>query len=125
MTPKFLVRTAAVVALAAALASCGSDDSGDADASAGTEEPVVIDVTIADGHVHPSGETVEADVGQEIEVRVDSDAADVLHVHSSPEHEYTIKPTEDQVFRFAIDNPGQVEIEAHETETLVAEVVVS
>ncbi len=85
----------------------------------------MLDVTIADGVVRPSGETLEAEVGQDIEVRIDSDAADEMHVHSSPEHEFDIKPADDQVFRFSIDTPGQVEVETHETETVVAKIVVS
>jgi hypothetical protein len=118
-----LVGLVAAVVLAAALTSCGGDEP--AAASSDSKEPVVIDVTIADGEVSPAGKQVDAAVGQPIEVHVDSDAPDELHVHSSPEHEYEIKPADDQVFRFSIDQPGQVEIETHETDTVVAELVVS
>lgn len=88
-------------------------------------QPVVLDVTIADGEVNPAGKQLEASVGQEIEVRVTSDAADELHVHSSPMHEFQIKPRGAvQVFTFAIEQPGQAEIETHETATVVCELVV-
>ena len=140
------------LALAAALGSCGADDSspsGDetsasadpspsgnetsatnepspsSEETSASEEPVVIDITIANGNVTPAGEQVEAAVDQEIELHVDSDAADELHVHSSPEHEFAVKPVGDQVFTFSINQPGQVEIETHETETVIAELVVS
>ena len=125
-TARPLAGVVGALALAAALGSCGGDDSSaPADQTSGSDEPVVIDVTIADGKVTPAGEQVEAAVGQEIEVRVDSDAADELHVHSSPEHEFEIEPGDDQVFTFSIGQPGQVEIETHETDTVVAELVVS
>ena len=134
------------LSLAVGLGACGDDSDGGAASQTSTSdsspsepsqpsrsepptsdaaEPVVIDVTIADGTVTPAGETVEAEVGQEIEVHVASDAADELHVHSSPEHEFEIEPGRHQLFTFSIDQPGQVEIETHETETVVAELVVT
>ena len=121
-----LTVVAAAVAVTAALASCGDDDAGASSPGTGSEtDPVVVDVTIADGTVTPSGEQLEAAVGQEIELRITSDAPDEVHVHSSPEHEFAIEPGEEQVFTFSIDQPGQIEIETHETETVVAEIEVS
>ena len=117
-----------VLVVAAGLASCGDDDpepTTEPTSEPQGGDPVVINVTIADGKVTPAGEQVEAAVGQPIEVHVDSDAADELHVHSSPEREYEIEPADDQVFTFSIDRPGQVELETHETDTVVVELVVS
>ena len=108
-----------------AVASCGDDDPGSASPSGPDADPVVIDVTIAGGKVTPSGEQIEAEVGQPIEIRVDSDAPDSLHVHSSPEREFEVEAADDQVFTFSVDTPGQVEIETHETDTVVAELEVS
>ena len=91
----------------------------------GDDQPVVLDVTIADGEVNPAGKQLEASVGQEVELRVTSDAADELHVHSSPMHEFEIKPGgREQVFTFTIEQPGQAEIETHETATVISELVV-
>ncbi len=140
----------AALALGAAGCGDGGDEGGsegdDADSSATTtttpdesehpshhsettEEPdddaVVLDITIANGDVSPAGTTVEAKVGQPIELRVDSDAADELHVHSNPEHEFEVKPADGQVFTFTVQQPGQVEIETHETGVVVAELVVT
>ena len=101
---------------------CGADGSGDGSST----EPVVVDITIAGGEVTPTGDEVEATVGQPIELHVDSDAADELHVHSQPEHEFDVEadPGAEQVFEFTIDIPGQVDVESHETgETLVTLVV--
>ena len=97
----------------------------DGDSAQGDDQPVVLDVTIADGEVNPAGKQLEASVGQKIELRVTSDAADELHVHSSPMHEFEIKPGgREQVFTFTIEQPGQVEIETHETATVISELVV-
>jgi hypothetical protein len=121
-----LTALAAAVVMTTAVASCGGDDADSPSSETDSEtDPVVLDVTIADGAVTPSGEQLEAAVGQEIELRVTSDAPDELHVHSSPEQEFAVEPGEDQVFTFTIDQPGQIEIETHETETVVAEVEVS
>ena len=143
-----LHRSAAWVAVVAALslgvAGCGDDgdDASDTEttttsspdepsdsASEPSDEPdddaVVLDITIADGEVTPAGETVEAKVGQPIELRVDSDAEDELHVHSNPEHEFEVKAADGQDFTFTIEQPGQVEIETHETGVVVAELVVT
>jgi hypothetical protein len=125
-TVRTLTALVAAVAMSAALASCGDDDAGSPPAETTREaDPLVVDVTIADGEVTPSGEQLEAAVGQEIELRVTSDAPEELHVHSSPEREFEVGPGEDQVFTFSIDQPGQVEIETHETATVVAELEVS
>jgi len=65
-------------------------------------------------------------VGQPIELRVDSDVADELHVHSEPEQEFEVEadPGTDQVFTFSVDLPGQVEVELHELEATIVELVV-
>ena len=125
MPPAAAAYTAAAVVVLCALVSCGGDDSEASDTPPSTADPVVLDVTIADGVVRPAGERLEAEVGQDIEVRIDSDAADMLHVHSSPEHQYEVKQGDDQVFTFSIDTPGEVELASHETETVVAIIVVS
>ena len=120
-----LTAVVAALLLAGALVSCDDAPDDPQQSSADSQEPVVIDIRIADGEVTPAGEQVDVAVGQEIRVRVDSDATDGLHVHSVPEHEYEIEAANNQVFTFSIDEPGQVEVETHETETVVAEIVVS
>lgn len=134
--------------LALGLAACGDDDAasgeeptsvrdsptteqepeGGGDDPKPPEDPaddaLVIDVTIEGGEISPAGEQVDAAVGQPIELRVDSDTAEELHVHSTPEHTFQVAPKDGQVFEFSVERPGQVEIEAHESGTLVAELVV-
>ena len=98
------------------LTACGAD-----------EQPagqVVVDITIRDGEVSPAGAEIEATVGEPIELRVDSDVAEELHLHTSPDQSFEVKPTDGQVFTLTIDKPGQVELETEETGVLVAELVV-
>jgi hypothetical protein len=119
-----LARTAVMTSLAVmALAGCGEDE---ASSDASRDDTVVVDITIADGEVTPTGEEVEARVGEPIELHVDSDAADELHVHSQPEHSFEVEadPGNEQVFGFTVDIPGQIDVESHETGGTIVTLVV-
>lgn len=85
---------------------------------------LVIDVTIKGGDVTPTNAQLETKVKNPIVVRVDSDAADQLHVHSSPEHAFNIEPRAGQQVQFTVDVPGQVEIELHQLQKTIATVQV-
>ncbi|MEU4315673.1 hypothetical protein [Nocardia sp. NPDC024068] len=89
-----------------------------------TMESLRIEVRLAGGTVTPVGERLEARVGQPIEVLVDSDTADELHVHAHPDHTFAVSPGDDQRFRFTVDIPGRVDIELHHAERTVATVLV-
>lgn len=85
---------------------------------------VVIDVTIADGKVTPVNQLVQAAVRQPIIIRVTSDTDDELHVHSSPEHTFAVKPGSLQSFQFEVEVPGRVDVELHRLNRVVATVTV-
>ncbi|MFE6858223.1 hypothetical protein [Nocardia sp. NPDC057668] len=85
---------------------------------------LVITVRIADGSVDPTGAVLDAKAGGPIEVVVDSDARDELHVHGTPEHSFAIVPGAGQRFRFTIDVPGRVDLELHEAGRTVATLLV-
>ncbi|MDV3123740.1 hypothetical protein M1247_02320 [Mycobacterium sp. 21AC1] len=124
-------------------AGCGGSD-GDADStasasttpSASTVSPsdmtdqqqptarLLIDVTIKEGQVTPTNEALQGKVGQPIVVRVNSDAADELHVHSVPEHTFGIEPKSGQQFQFTVDVPGTVDIELHTLNRTIASIQV-
>jgi len=87
-------------------------------------ERLIIDVTIKGGEVTPTNEQLQAKVTDPIIVRVTSDVADELHVHSTPDHTFTIEPRSGQQFQFAVDVPGQVEIELHQLQKTIATVSV-
>ncbi|BBY18876.1 hypothetical protein [Mycolicibacterium litorale] len=128
-----------VTAAALVAAACGgSQDSGQASPSpsASTVSPsqmtdqqrptdrLTIDVSIEGGNVTPTNARLEGKVGQPIVLRVNSDAADELHVHSVPDHTFTVEPKPGQQFQFTVDVPGNVEIELHDLHRVIASVQV-
>ncbi|MCV7355569.1 hypothetical protein [Mycolicibacterium fluoranthenivorans] len=133
-----LIKTLAAVCAAALIAGCGSSTTPEntgTTSSTGTAAPemtdqqspperVVIDVTIAGGNVTPTNQQVQAKVKQPIIVRINSDAADQLHVHSNPEHTFDIKPENGQAFQFTVDVPGKVDVELHHLDKTVATITV-
>ncbi|MBU8828236.1 hypothetical protein [Mycolicibacterium goodii] len=137
-----VVVLAPAVALTLALltAACGSGDTAEetsaapASPSESTVNPsdmtdqqqapnrLVIDVTIKGGEVTPTNEQLQGKVGDPIVVRVNSDAADELHVHSNPEHTFPIEPRSGQQFQFTVEVPGTVDIELHQLNRVIASV---
>ena len=85
---------------------------------------VVIDVTVAGGEVTPTNAELRAEIKQPIVIRVNSDAADQLHVHSVPEHTFTVEPRSGQSFQFSVDVPGRVEVELHQLNRTIATIEV-
>ena len=57
-------------------------------------------------------------------IRVDSDSADELHVHSTPEHRFDIGAGPGQSFQFTVDMPGSVDVELHQLNKTVATIQV-
>lgn len=83
-----------------------------------------IPVRIHGGAVTPLNARFDAKVGEPITLRVDSDVADELHVHSVPDHEFEVLPKAGQVFSFTVSVPGQVAIELHNLGKTVATLIV-
>ena len=79
-----------------------------------------IDVTIKGGEVNPTNAQLEAKTKEPIVIRVNSDVADELHVHSTPDHTFKIEPGKAQQFQFTVDVPGKVEIELHQLHKTIA-----
>ncbi|KGI70346.1 hypothetical protein MJO55_26375 [Mycolicibacterium rufum] len=130
-------RLLAVAAAAAILlAGCGGDKNADgtttsnptaAPAMTDDQAPpqrLVVDVTIKGGRVTPTNEQLTATVRQPIVIRVDSDTADELHVHSTPEHSFPIAVGPEQSFQFSVDMPGRVDVELHALDKTVATIAV-
>lgn len=91
----------------------GSDDgSGGDNGAAGAVE---VEIVIEDGQTTPAGERITVKPGQTIRLEVDSDTADELHLHSEAGQSFEVRPTDDQTFEFAIEQPGVYEMESHET----------
>ena len=85
---------------------------------------LVVDVKIQGGNVTPSNAQLEASVNEPIIFKVDSDAADELHVHSNPEHSYKIEAKQGQSFQFTVAVPGKVDVELHDLKKTVATITV-
>jgi len=135
------VRASMVVLIAAALLAAGCGDKGQnyteltpssATAANPSELPdhqtppdrLVFRLQIKEGQVTPTNKQFQAAVGQPIIIRVDSDAADELHVHSNPEHSFKIEAGPGQLFQFTVDVPGKVDVELHELDKTVATITV-
>jgi hypothetical protein len=130
--------------MAAALitAGCGgSDNSDNASASSSSSQPstvspsdmsndqapptrLVVDVDIKGGNVIPTNEQLQAAIKEQIVIRVNSDATDELHVHSTPEHSFNVEAKPAQVFQFTVDVPGKVDVELHKLNKTIATIQV-
>jgi hypothetical protein len=136
-------RTLAILTAAALItAGCGgSNNSDNASGSATSSQPstvspsdmsneqapptrLVIDVDIKGGNVNPTNEQLQAAVKEQIVIRVNSDAADELQVHSTPEHSFNVAAKPMQSFQFTVDVPGKVDVELHKLSKTIATVAV-
>jgi hypothetical protein len=103
------------------LTGCGGSSTSEGAGSPGSQtKPVDIQVKIEGGEVSPAGERVDVKLGQPIRLVVNSDAADEIHVHSTPEHEFEVPAgAHDKVYAFTLNQPGVVEVELHELDEVV------
>ncbi|MCT7661495.1 hypothetical protein [Mycobacterium deserti] len=134
-------KTLIILAAAAITAACGggSDSASESPPASPSESTVnpsempdqqappdrlTVDVTIEGGQVTPVNEQLQAGVNQPIVIRVNSDAADELHVHSNPEHTFAVKPKPGQSFQFTVEVPGKVDVELHNLKKTIASIAV-
>jgi ABC-type phosphate transport system substrate-binding protein len=110
---------AAVLAAALGLAGCSDDTSGKASSDATT-----VEVTIKGSSVEPVAKKVDIGVGGTITVKVDSDRAGELHVHSTPEQTFDFKAGTSS-YDVTLDKPGTVDIEEHVSDTVLIRALVS
>ena len=140
-TPTIFKTMTALAAAALITAGCGGSTGSDTATStsggapASTDAPqmsdqqapparVVIDVTIKGGEVTPTNAQLNSKTHEPIVMQVNSDAADQLHVHSTPEHTFDVQPKNGQSFQFTVDVPGKVDIELYQLNRTVATVTV-
>jgi len=71
------------------------------------------------GTVTPTNQRLDAKVGEQVTLRVDSDTEEAVHVHSEPGHTFAVKPGAGQVFTFSVSIPGQVAIELHHSDKTI------
>ena len=76
---------------------------------------MVIDVSIADGKVDPSGRKVEVPLGATVVLNVTSDIDDEIHAHlGSDDFSLNVQAGRPKTGRFLADAPGSFEVESHE-----------
>lgn len=102
------------------LAACGGEDAPDA----GTDEPIVIEVTFADGTVTPKGDRFQVGVGQEIVFDITADEAGELHAHTTEELELAY-PAGESEQTMVVDQPGVVDVESHDLDQILVQLQVS
>jgi hypothetical protein len=83
-----------------------------------------IEVTIKGGTVTPTNEQLQAAANEQIVIRVNSDVADELHVHSNLEHTFKVEAKPAQSFQFTVDVPGRVDVELHQLNQTIATIAV-
>ena len=74
--------------------------------------------------MNPVNEQLHAAVKEQIVIHVNSDVADELHVHSTPEHTFKVEPKSGQSFQFTVDVPGRVDVELHNLNKTIATIEV-
>ncbi|GAW49775.1 MULTISPECIES: hypothetical protein [unclassified Nocardioides] len=89
----------------------------------GSESGPTLDVTVKGDSVSPNAERIQVDAGETLLVRVESDRAGQLHVHSKPQQFIDFK-SGTSTSELVIKIPGIVEIEEHDTSAVVAQVEV-
>lgn len=104
------------------LTGCGSDEPETQPGSSSTSDGRV-EITF-EGDAVPQVQRVPVEAGEKVEIVVKSDEPGELHVHSDPEQEleYEAGTT---TLTVTIDQPGVVDVERHEPETLVLQLEVS
>lgn len=90
----------------------------------GNTADVTINVTVANGKVNPSGASINVKAGQTVLITAVSDAADEVHVHGY-EKQLPLTPGKPASVKFVANMKGTFEIETHESNKLVAKLVVS
>lgn len=87
--------------------ACSGDDGG-------SKEVKTIDVTLEGDSATPTGDRVDVDVDQPVDVVITADRAGEIHVHSSPEQFFKFTAGDNEPIKLQFDRPGLVEIEFHE-----------
>jgi hypothetical protein len=103
-------------------ASGSSSDPAEVTETAGPAGQV-IDITVSGDEVVPSGERVQAKVGEEITLRITADAAGEIHVHATPEQVLPY-PAGTTDVPLTIDQPGVVEVESHDLHLVIVQLEV-
>jgi hypothetical protein len=82
---------------------------------------VVIDITIANRQVMPSGQKLNLSRGQTVIMHVTSDVDDEIHAHTGGEgYELEVNAGKPATGSFVVSDPGSFEIESHHLNKIIA-----
>ena len=119
---RVLATTAVLACTLAAASACGDDDGGGAEGS--DADPKTIEITFADGNVTPSGERVEVEVDQPIDLVVTADEAGRDPRALRPRAGARVRRGRGGRSRSQIDKPGVVEVESHDLDQIIVQLEV-
>ncbi len=117
----------AVLALTACStgADVGASPGGDSASSTGADGSMpTIDITVVGNRITPNGERLKVGVGQPVTLRLVSDRAGELHVHSDPEQHLEFHKGR-STLKLTIERPGVIDVEEHDTGVVVVQLQVS
>ena len=83
----------------------------------------MVQITFENGEVDPSGERVDVDAGQPIDLEVTADEPGEIHIHSDPEQEIPYDAGTETI-EIQIDKPGVVEVESHDLDQVIVQLEV-
>jgi hypothetical protein len=107
---------AALVVTCLSVTGCGGSSDSSAEKSSASSAPLTVTIIEKNGTISPDdGHVVDVHEGQEVQLIVTTDAADEIHVHSIPEHEFEVAAgaSADKLPPFALSTPGRFVIESH------------
>ncbi len=102
------------------LAGCGEDEAAPSTSSGDGD---TIRITFEDGSVTPRGERFEMTAGEPVEIEIKADEPGELHVHSTPEQSLPYGAGTNTL-KLTIDQPGVVDVEAHDPDVVVVQLEV-
>ncbi len=119
------------VVLSLALAGCGGttepavtpspSPTSAAGSTAAAADTITISISIAGGKVSPSGQKIDARVGQQVVQNVTSDVDDEIHSHVGGDgYELEVEAGTPATGGFTLTSPGSFEVESHGTGKIIA-----
>jgi hypothetical protein len=95
--------------------------SASASPSGSQANTVVIDITIANGQVTPSGQKLDLTRGQKVILNVTSDQDDEIHAHTAGDgYELEVTAGKPATGSFVVTDSGSFEIESHHLNKIIA-----
>ena len=117
--PTWVGAVVAALALGATLLTgCGSASApggaAPAQSTGAVVPPLAVDITQSQGKLTPSGQKIDAQVGQTVRLQVTSDIDDEIHAHTGGDgYELEVKAGQPATGEFVLSSPGSFEVESH------------